>query len=58
MIDLDRGWRTERLDLEPLTADHVAELAPVLNDASLHEFIGGAPLPARALAQRYARLAG
>jgi SAM-dependent methyltransferase/RimJ/RimL family protein N-acetyltransferase len=57
VIDLDQGWRTERLDLEPLTADHAAELAPVLDDAALHEFIGGAPLPARALAQRYARLA-
>jgi 2-keto-3-deoxy-L-arabinonate dehydratase len=57
VIDLDQGWRTERLDLEPLTADHAAELAPVLDDAALHEFIGGAPLPAAALAQRYARLA-
>jgi RimJ/RimL family protein N-acetyltransferase len=57
VIDLDQGWRTERLDLEPLTADHAAELAPVLDDAALHEFIGGAPLPALALAQRYARLA-
>jgi len=57
MVDLDQGWRTERLDLEPLTADHAAELAPVLDDATLHEFIGGAPLPAAALARRYARLA-
>ena len=57
VIDLDQGWRTERLDLEPLTADHAAELAPVLDDAALHEFIGGAPLPAAALARRYARLA-
>ena len=57
VIDLDQGWRTERLDLEPLTADHAAELAPVLDDVALHEFIGGAPLPAAALAQRYARLA-
>ncbi|HEY7145052.1 MAG TPA: GNAT family N-acetyltransferase [Streptosporangiaceae bacterium] len=57
MIDLDQGWRAERLDLEPLTAEHAAELAPVLDDAALHEFIGGAPLPAVALAQRYARLA-
>ena len=57
LIDLDQGWRTERLDLEPLTADHAAELAPVLDDVALHEFIGGAPLPAAALTQRYARLA-
>ena len=57
VIDLDQGWRTERLALEPLTADHAAELAPVLDDTALHEFIGGAPLPATALARRYARLA-
>ena len=56
MIDLDQGWGTERLDLEPLTADHAAELAPVLDDAALHEFTGGAPLAAAALAARYARL--
>ena len=57
MIDLDRGWRTERLDLEPLATDHAAELAPVLDDAALHEFTGGAPLSAADLAARYARLA-
>ena len=57
MIDLDQGWRTERLDLEPLTADHAAELAPVLDDDALHEFTGGAPLDAAALTERYARLA-
>src|SRR5204863_6918396 len=57
VIDLDQGCRTERLDLEPLTADHAAEVAPILDDAALHEFIGGAPLPVAALAQRHARLA-
>ena len=57
MIDLDQGWHTERLDLEPLTAGHAAELAPVLDDIALHEFIGGAPLPAPALAEHYALLA-
>jgi RimJ/RimL family protein N-acetyltransferase len=57
VIDLDRGWRTERLDLEPLVVDHAAELAPLLDDARLHEFTGGAPLSAAALAARYARLA-
>ena len=57
MIDLDRGWRTERLDLEPLTVEHAAELAPVLDDAALHEFTGGAPLSPAALTARYARLA-
>ncbi|MGH3224949.1 MAG: GNAT family N-acetyltransferase [Streptosporangiaceae bacterium] len=57
MIDLDRGWRTERLDLEPLAVAHAAELAPLLDDPSLHEFTGGAPLSPAALAARYARLA-
>lgn len=57
MIDLDQSWRTERLELEPLTVEHAAELAPVLDDAALHEFTGGAPLAPAALAARYARLA-
>jgi predicted DNA-binding protein (MmcQ/YjbR family)/RimJ/RimL family protein N-acetyltransferase len=57
VIDLDRGWPTERLDLEPLTATHAAELAPLLDDPALHEFTGGAPLSEAALAARYARLA-
>lgn len=57
MIDLDGGWPTERLDLEPLEVAHAAELAPLLDDVSLHEFTGGAPLSAAALAARYARLA-
>ena len=57
MIDLDQGWRTERLELEPLTVEHAAELAPVLDDAALHEFTGGSPLAPAALATRYARLA-
>jgi RimJ/RimL family protein N-acetyltransferase len=57
VIDLDRGWRTERLSLEPLTVAHATELAPLLDDPSLHEFTGGAPLSAAALTVRYARLA-
>jgi RimJ/RimL family protein N-acetyltransferase len=57
VIDLDRGWPVERVDLEPLTVAHAAELAPLLDDASLHEFTGGAPLSAAALAARFARLA-
>ena len=36
---------------------HAGELAPLLDDAALHEFTGGAPLSAAALAARYARLA-
>jgi RimJ/RimL family protein N-acetyltransferase len=57
VIDLDRGWRTGRLSLEPLTAAHASELAPLLDDRCLHEFTAGAPLSAAALAARYARLA-
>jgi RimJ/RimL family protein N-acetyltransferase len=57
VIDLDRGWTVERLDLEPLAVAHVDELAPLLDDTSLHEFTGGAPLPPAALAARFARLA-
>jgi RimJ/RimL family protein N-acetyltransferase len=57
VIDLNAGWRTERLDLEPLEPAHAAELERVLNDVSLHRFIGGAPLGAQELAARYQRLA-
>lgn len=57
VLDLDQGWRTERLDVEPLRPAHAAELGPVLDDPALHEFIGGAPLDATALANRYTRLA-
>jgi len=57
VADVDRGWSTERLDLEPVTVHHAAELAPLLNDAALHEFTGGAPLGPAALAARYALLA-
>jgi RimJ/RimL family protein N-acetyltransferase len=57
VIDLDRGWPAERVDLEPLAVAPAAELAPLLDDACLHEFTGGAPLSAAALAARFARLA-
>jgi RimJ/RimL family protein N-acetyltransferase len=57
VIDLGQGWRTRRLDLEPLVVAHAAELAPLLDDTALHEFTGGVPLSAPALAARYALLA-
>ena len=57
VIDVDQGWRTRRLDLEPLMTGHAVELAPLLDDVTLHEFTGGTPLSAAALAARYARLA-
>jgi RimJ/RimL family protein N-acetyltransferase len=56
VFDVAAGWETERLRLEPLTESHAAELAPLLADPALHEFIGGAPLPESALTERYARL--
>ena len=49
---------TERLTLEPITAAHADELAPVLDDAALHAFTGGEPLAREALRDRYARLEG
>lgn len=57
MFGVDQGWQTERLELEPLSAAHAAELGPLLDDPALHTFTGGAPLTGAALAARYARLA-
>ena len=57
MVDLGQGWWTERLSLEPLSGAHAAEMGPLLDDASLHEFTGGIPLSTAALALRYAMLA-
>lgn len=57
MLDLDAGWLTEHLHLEPLVPAHAAELAPALDDARLHQFTGGAPLSTDALTARYERLA-
>lgn len=57
MVDLEVGWQTEHLDLEPLTVTHAAELAPALDDVRLHQFTGGTPLSAHALTVRYQRLA-
>lgn len=49
--------RTARLVLEPLRPDHATELAPVLADPALHEFIGGSPATAEELRGRYERQA-
>jgi RimJ/RimL family protein N-acetyltransferase len=46
-----------RLVLDPLRPEHADELAPVLDDLSLHRFIGGEPLGRDELRARYARLA-
>jgi RimJ/RimL family protein N-acetyltransferase len=56
VIDLDAGWQTERLGLEPLTQEHAAELAPALDDEDLHRFTGGVPLGLDALTKRYGLL--
>ena len=44
--------RSANENLEPLAVAHAAELAPLLDDPSLHEFTGGAPLSVAALAAR------
>ena len=51
----------ERIDagpvlLDPLAPEHAAELAPLLDDPALHEFIGGVPLSSEELEARYRRL--
>ena len=42
--------------LDPLDPADAAELAPLLDDPALHEFIGGEPLTESELAARYRRL--
>ena len=46
-----------RLELEPLRPDHADEMAPLLDDAGLHEFIGGEPASLDDLRARYTRQA-
>jgi RimJ/RimL family protein N-acetyltransferase len=48
---------TERLVLEPLRVEHAEEMAGLLDDDRLHEFIGGAPLTRDGLRRQYARQA-
>ncbi len=54
------SWRsvieTPRLLLVPLTREDASDLFLVLDDPSLHRFIGGEPLTEAALTERYARL--
>lgn len=47
---------THQLSLLPLQVEHAAEMAEVLSDPRLHEFIGGAPASPEALRDRYERL--
>jgi RimJ/RimL family protein N-acetyltransferase len=48
---------SQRLVLEPLTADHAAAMVAVLADPSLYEFTGGTPPTLPELSERYARQA-
>jgi Acetyltransferase (GNAT) domain len=45
---------TQRLTLEPLRPEHATELAPLLDDADLHRYIGGHPATPDELRRRYA----
>jgi RimJ/RimL family protein N-acetyltransferase len=47
---------TERLLLTPMRVDDADELAAVLDDQRLHEFIGGRPSGVAELRARYARM--
>ncbi|SCL60904.1 Protein N-acetyltransferase, RimJ/RimL family [Micromonospora citrea] len=57
----ERDWPTaeiigtERLVLEPLRVDHAEELAPLLDDPALHDYIGGSPASLDELRERYRR---
>ena len=55
--DGDATIETARLRLEPLRAENADEMAAVLGDERLHEFIGGRPPTVAELRDRYARLA-
>ena len=46
---------TARLVLEPLRVDHATEMAPLLDDQSLHTYIGGHPPTFEELRDRYGR---
>ncbi len=48
---------TERLLLEPLTPSHADEMAAVLDDPALHTYVGGEPVSAVELHERYVRQA-
>ena len=51
----DATIRTERLELTALTVDDADEMAGVLADPRLHEFIGGGPDSQAELRERYRR---
>jgi RimJ/RimL family protein N-acetyltransferase len=47
--------RSERLVLEPLRVEHADEMAPLLDDPTLHTFTGGKPATLQELRSRYAQ---
>jgi RimJ/RimL family protein N-acetyltransferase len=53
--DWAQALEGERLILEPLRVDHADEMAPLLDDRALHEFIGGEPATHEQLRGRYAK---
>lgn len=55
-FDDDTTIVTERLGLVPLRVDDAEEMAGVLGDQRLHEFIGGEPDTVTGLRKRYAKL--
>jgi RimJ/RimL family protein N-acetyltransferase len=56
-LDEHAAITTERLILAPLQAEDADELATVLADERLHEFIGGRPATLAELRERYMQLA-
>lgn len=55
------GWAqaqpllSERVVLEPLRVEHADEMAPLLDDPTLHTFVGGKPATLLELRSRYVR---
>jgi RimJ/RimL family protein N-acetyltransferase len=56
LTDTGDAITTERLRLTPLRVEDADEMAAVLDDERLHEFIGGRPATPRELRERYAQL--
>ena len=55
---MSRSLVAGELSLDPLEPADAHELAPLLDDPALHEFIGGEPLSEPELEARYRRLVG
>ncbi|HEY5031848.1 MAG TPA: GNAT family N-acetyltransferase [Actinomycetes bacterium] len=56
-MEVDVGWQTARLTVEPIEPATADELFALLDDSALHRFTGDAPLGRDELRARYARLA-